>query len=91
MSYFELEDAIFELKSVRNLLEIVLENVFDEESSEISSWAMRYDSVLCAAMRSVDNEIKRVGEIFDTLHEANQKKLKSVQKDRGIDDDKRAD
>lgn len=71
-----MEDSIFELKNVRNLLEIILENVFDEESSEISSWAMRYDSVLCAAMRSVDNEIKRIDEIFNTLHAERQKQAK---------------
>ena len=69
MSYFELEDAIFELKSVRNLLEIVLENVFDEQSEEISSWAMKYDSVTVAAMQSLDRETKRIDEIFNMLHE----------------------
>lgn len=73
MSYFELEDAIFELKSVRNLLEIVLENVFDEQSEEISSWAMKYDSVIVAAMQSLDRETKRIDEIFNMLHEEKQK------------------
>lgn len=69
MSYFELEDAIFELKSVRNFLEIVLENVFDEQSEEISSWAMKYASVIVAAMQSLDRETKRIDEIFNMLHE----------------------
>lgn len=73
MNYFELEDAIFELKSVRNLLEIVLENVFDEQSKEISPWAMRYDSVTVAAMQSLDRETKRIDEIFNTLHKEKQK------------------
>ncbi len=73
MRYLDLEDAIFELKSVRKLLEIVLENVFDEQSKEISSWATRYDSVIAAEMRSLDNETKRIEEIFNMLHEEKQK------------------
>lgn len=81
MRYLDLEDAIFELKSVRKLLEIVLENVFDEQSKEISSWATRYDSVIAAAMRSLDNETKRIEEIFNMLHEEKQKLKKENSED----------
>ncbi len=65
MSYRGLEDTIYELMNVKSLLEIIFENVF-EESSEISPWAMKYNSVLLAALRSVENEIERISEIFDT-------------------------
>ncbi len=81
MRYLDLEDAIFELKSVRKLLEIVLENVFDEQSKEISSWATRYDSVIAAEMRSLDNETKRIEEIFNMLHEEKQKLKKENSED----------
>ncbi len=79
MSYLDLEDSVCELGNVRNLLEIIFENVFDEESNEISSWAMKYNSVLSAALRSVDNEIERISEIFDTLHAEGKKKQKRAE------------
>ena len=81
MRYLDLEDAIFELKSVRKLLEIVLENVFDEQSKEISSWATRYDSVIAAEMRSLDNGNKTHREIFNMLHEEKQKLKKENSED----------
>lgn len=74
--YTDLEFVLTELETAKSLIKITLENLFDENPDNLSSWAMQYSAPLEASVDILDRETDRIDQIRKAWIESGNSKEK---------------